>query len=114
MDETIVFRPLNREDLHKIVEIEVGEVRKRLREQGVGIELTPAAKEFLIEKGFDPVYGARPLKRTIARHLEDALAQEIIAGHFKEGSAIHVDAEPDKDRLVFRLADAPATASPRS
>ena len=74
--------------------------------------MTAAAKDFLIEKGFDPVYGARPLKRTIARFLEDSLAQEIIAGHFKEGSSITVDAE--KDRLVFRLADAPATASPRS
>ncbi len=112
VDDIIVFRPLSREDLQKIVEYELAAVQGRLREMGVKIELTPAAKEFLIEKGFDPVYGARPLKRTIARYLEDSLAQEIIAGHFKEGSALVVDAE--KDRLVFRLADTPAAASPRS
>ena len=108
VDDTIVFRPLSREDLHKIVEIEIAEVQARVHEQGVTIELSPAAKEFLIEKGFDPLYGARPLKRTIARHLEDALAQEIIAGHFKEGSSILVDVE--KDKLVFRAA-APAPSS---
>jgi ATP-dependent Clp protease ATP-binding subunit ClpC len=112
VDDIIVFRPLSREDLQKIVEFELAEVQGRLKELGVRIELTPAAKEFLIEKGFDPVYGARPIKRTISRYLEDSLAQEIIAGHFKEGSALVVDAE--KDRLVFRLADTPATASPRS
>jgi len=108
VDDTIVFRPLSREDLQKIVEIEVAEVKGRLKEQGVTIDLSPAAKEFLIEKGFDPVYGARPLKRTIARHLEDSLAQEIIAGHFKEGSVILVDAEKGKDSLVFRSVDAAA------
>ncbi len=100
VDDTIVFRPLTREDLHKIVEIEMAEVCSRAQEQGVTMELTPAAKEFLIEKGFDPIYGARPLKRTIARFLEDSLAQEIIAGHFKEGSTILVDAEGD--HLAFR------------
>ncbi len=109
VDDTIVFRPLTREDLHKIVEIEINEVRLRLKEQGASIELTPKAKEFLIEKGFDPVYGARPLKRTIARYLEDALAQEIIAGHFKEGSMILVDLE--QDHLVFRTDT--VAASPR-
>ncbi|MBI3318243.1 MAG: AAA family ATPase, partial [Candidatus Omnitrophica bacterium] len=108
VDDIIVFRPLTREDLHKIVELEIAEVKTRLQEQGVGIELTSGAKEFLIEKGFDPVYGARPLKRTIARFLEDPLAQEIIAGHFKEGSAVFVDAE--KDRLSFRQAEKPAAS----
>ncbi|MDO8729638.1 MAG: AAA family ATPase, partial [Candidatus Omnitrophota bacterium] len=112
VDDIIVFRPLNREDLQKIVELELAEVQNRLKEQGMRLELTPAAKEFLIEKGFDPANGARPLKRTIARYLEDSLAQEIITGHFKEGSSIVADA--DKDHLVFRLADTPVAASPRS
>jgi ATP-dependent Clp protease ATP-binding subunit ClpC len=105
VDEIIVFHPLNREDLHRIVEIELKEVEGRIREQGIHIELTPAAKEFLIEKGFDPIYGARPLKRTIARYLEDAIAQEIIAGHFKEGASVLVDVDPQKpDRLSFQTA----------
>ena len=111
VDDIIVFRPLTREDLHKIVEIEMAEVESRLREQGVAIQLSDEAKEFLIEKGFDPVYGARPLKRTIARHLEDPLAQEIIAGHFKEGSTVRVEVELDK--LSFHLVTAPSPAGRR-
>ncbi|MBI3333497.1 MAG: AAA family ATPase, partial [Candidatus Omnitrophica bacterium] len=99
VDDIIVFRPLTREDLHKIVEIEMAEVISRVQEQGVTIEMSTAAKEFLIDKGFDPIFGARPLKRTIARFLEDPLAQEIIAGRFKEGSVILVDLE--QDHLVF-------------
>jgi len=63
VDDTIVFQSLTREDLRKIVEFELEEVKNRLKEQAVGIELSAAAKEFLIDKGFDPLYGARPLKR---------------------------------------------------
>ncbi len=110
VDDVIVFRPLTREDLQKIVDIEMTEVFARVKEQGVTLELTPPAREFLIEKGFDLAYGARPLKRTIARFLEDPLAQEIIAGTFKEGSTILVEAQAD--RLTFRLGD-PAQTRPR-
>jgi len=109
VDDTIVFQSLTREDLRKIVEFELEEVKNRLKEQAVGIELSAAAKEFLIDKGFDPLYGARPLKRTISRYLEDALAQEVIAGHFKEGTVIQVDVEGD--HLVFHTG--PVAASSR-
>ncbi|MCM8794967.1 MAG: ATP-dependent Clp protease ATP-binding subunit [Candidatus Omnitrophica bacterium] len=107
VDDIIVFRPLNKQDLEKIVDIEMGEVRERLKEQSIAIELSAAAREFLIEKGYDPLYGARPLKRTIARFLEDPLAQEIIAGRFKEGATVYVDVEGDK--LSFHSA--PVAAS---
>ena len=107
VDDIIVFRPLTREDLAKIVDIEIADIMGRLKEQGVSIELSSEAKKFLIEKGFDPVYGARPLKRTIARFLEDPLAQEIIAGHFKDGSSILVDA--DADRLTFSASVSAST-----
>ncbi|MBI3319645.1 MAG: ATP-dependent Clp protease ATP-binding subunit, partial [Candidatus Omnitrophica bacterium] len=90
VDEVIVFRPLTKEDLIKIVELEIGYVRERLREQGMTIELDASAKEFLVEKGFDPVYGARPLKRIIQRFLEDPLAEEIIARRFKPGAPVRV------------------------
>ncbi len=90
IDDIIVFRQLTKENLVEIVEIEIHEVAKRLDEQGIAIELTKDATNFLIEKGFDPVFGARPLKRTIQRYLEDPLAEEIIAGQFKEGSKIKV------------------------
>jgi ATP-dependent Clp protease ATP-binding subunit ClpC len=83
IDDIIVFRSLSKEDLYKIIEIEINEVNKRLKEQGVTIELNQEAKEFLIEKGFDQIFGARPLKRTIQRYVEDPLAEEIISGRIK-------------------------------
>ena len=82
LDEIIVFRPLGKEALERIVDIEIGYVNARLREQGFEVELTKEAKEFFIEKGFDPVFGARPLKRVIQRFLEDPLAEDIIRGRF--------------------------------
>jgi len=90
LDDIIVFRPLTKEDLERIVDIEMQFVCERLKEQKITLELTPEAKEFLINKGFDPIFGARPLKRTIQRYIEDPLAQEIIAKRFKEGSHIKV------------------------
>jgi ATP-dependent Clp protease ATP-binding subunit ClpC len=84
LDEIIVFRPLDKNALEKIVDIEIEYVNTRLREQGFEVELTPQAKEFFIEKGFDPVFGARPLKRVIQRFLEDPLAEDIIRGRFSE------------------------------
>ncbi|MBM3246212.1 MAG: ATP-dependent Clp protease ATP-binding subunit [Candidatus Omnitrophica bacterium] len=90
IDDIIVFRPLVKEDLQRIIEIEVGFVADRLKEHEIILEVTPEAKEFLIEKGFDPVFGARPLKRTIQRFLEDPLASEIISKKFKEGTKIRV------------------------
>jgi ATP-dependent Clp protease ATP-binding subunit ClpC len=90
IDDIIVFRQLAKEDLDKILNIELGFVGERLKEQKINLEVTPEAKGFLIEKGFDPVFGARPLKRTIQKYIEDALAQEIISGRFKEGSNIKI------------------------
>ncbi len=99
IDETIVFHPLSKEDLQNIIEIEIGYVKDRLTEQDICIELSKKAKEFLIEKGFDKIYGARPLKRTIQRFLEDPLAEEIISGSLKGIKKVKVDLE--KGRLVF-------------
>ena len=90
IDDIIVFRPLVREDLVKIVEIELLHVADRLKDQNIKLEIAAEAKEFLVEKGFDPVFGARPLKRTIQRLLEDPLASEIISKRFKDGSTIKV------------------------
>ena len=90
IDDIIVFRPLSKEDLFKIVDIEISEVVSRLKDKNISFELDNSAKEFLIEKGFDPAFGARPLKRTIQRFLEDPLAQDIISGRFKSGSVIKV------------------------
>jgi len=99
IDDIIVFRQLVKEDLHKIIDIEVGFVASRLKEQKITLEVAQDAKEFLIEKGFDPVFGARPLKRTIQRFLEDPLAQDIISKKFKEGT--HVKVIRKNNELVF-------------
>jgi len=99
IDDIIVFRPLTREDLQQIVELEIKYVVDRLKDKGIDITLTKEALEFLIDKGYDPLYGARPLKRTIQRYIEDTLSEEIIAGKFKEGTKINVVRRGDA--LVF-------------
>jgi ATP-dependent Clp protease ATP-binding subunit ClpC len=99
IDDIIVFRPLIREDLVKIVEIELAHVAGRLSDQNIKLEVSPEAKEFLVEKGFDPVFGARPLKRTIQRFVEDPLATEIISKKFPEGTTVKV--KRHNEELVF-------------
>ena len=99
IDDIIVFRPLSREDLAHIVDIEIGFVIERLKEHNIILEVTQEAKDLLIEKGFDPVFGARPLKRTIQRFLEDPLASDIISKRFKEDSKVKVLRK--NEELVF-------------
>ena len=106
LDDQIVFHSLTREDLSKIVSLEVAKVAARVREKGVEIELTPEASTFLIEKGYEPVYGARPLRRAIERYLEDPIAEEVIRGKIKAGDRVKVGA--DKENLTF------TTTSPSS
>ena len=96
IDDIIVFRQLLKEDLSRIIDIEVGFVQERLKEQGISLEVSPEAREFLIEKGFDPVFGARPLKRTIQQKLENPLATELLAGKFIEGDRIKINADAHK------------------
>lgn len=95
VDDTIVFRPLTKEDLEKIIELEIKDVESRLKDQDILIDLTKEAKDFLVERGFDKVFGARPLKRTIQRFLEDPLAEEIIKGNYKNGAKVRVTAKAD-------------------
>ena len=105
LDEIIVFKPLDKEDLIKIVDIELGYVNERLKEQGIEVKLSRQAKELFSEKGFDPVYGARPLKRAIQRYLEDPLAAKIISGNFtkstKKGSILSIKVGRKGDELIF-------------
>lgn len=99
VDEIVVFQSLTIENLHEIVRIEVEALLKRLKDKGIKVELTEEAYALLIEKGFDPIYGARPLKRTIQRLLEDPLSEDIISGKFSEGSNIKI--VRSNDVLVF-------------
>jgi ATP-dependent Clp protease ATP-binding subunit ClpC len=99
LDDVIVFRSLSKPDLIEILELEVNKVSHRLRGRKIQIVLDDKAKNFLTEKGFDPVYGARPMRRAVERHLEDPLAEEILRGNVHENDPIQVTVEGDK--LVF-------------
>jgi ATP-dependent Clp protease ATP-binding subunit ClpC len=100
VDDIIVFKSLTKENLYDIVQLEIREVIQRLKEKEFDIELTKDAIELLVDKGFDQVYGARPLKRTIQRLLEDPLAEDIISGRFKNNHKVKADRKDDI--LVFK------------
>ena len=91
VDETVVFHPLAREQIRGIANIQLDELRQRIADRDLGIELTDAALDRLAEAGFDPVYGARPLKRAIQQEIENPLARKILAGEYQPGSTIRVD-----------------------
>ncbi|WP_291510520.1 ATP-dependent chaperone ClpB [Acidithiobacillus sp.] len=93
IDELVIFQPLSRQQLRSIAEIQMGSLRARLRERDLDILLSDAAVDLLAETGFDPVYGARPLKRVIQREIENPLAQRLLRGEFAPGQVIHVDAQ---------------------
>ena len=99
LDETIIFHRLDRAQLRRIVDVQLRTFEKRLAEREMRLEITDAAKDFLANVGYDPTYGARPLKRAIQRYLENGLAEDILAGHFSAGDIITVDAGDGK--LVF-------------
>jgi ATP-dependent Clp protease ATP-binding subunit ClpB len=106
----IVFRPLSREQLGQIVEIQLGQLRKLLQDRKITLELTDAARQRLVEEGYDPVYGARPLKRVIQQRLQNELALRLLQGEFREGDTVVVDVDPD-GRFTFRKAEAARTVA---
>ena len=108
LDDVIVFRPLNREDLTNIVEYEMKKVRDRLSERNLSLELDAKAKDFLIEKGYNPDFGARPLRRAIEQHVEDNLSEAILRGEFTEGQLIRISCDAENKRLTFEAVDKPA------
>jgi len=99
LDDIIVFRTLGKPELVQILELEVKKILERIARRNVPVHLDDKAKEFLIEKGFDPQYGARPMRRAVEKYLEDPLAEEILRGTLTEGEPVYVSA--DKDKLLF-------------
>jgi ATP-dependent Clp protease ATP-binding subunit ClpB len=99
IDEIVEFHALSREQLGEIVELQLRRLRGRLAERGLSLELTDAAKEHLAEAGWDPTYGARPLKRAIQRLVENPLALRLLEGEFEEGDTVRVDVSDGE--LVF-------------
>jgi ATP-dependent Clp protease ATP-binding subunit ClpB len=88
IDETVLFKPLSLEEIASIVDLLIADINKRLAERRVTVKLDPKAKEWVAERGYDPVFGARPLKRFLQRHLETRLARAIIAGEVNEGATV--------------------------
>ena len=106
IDEMIIFRPLSNEDIKAIVDIQLRSVEGRLTERKIRIELTDAAKKALARSGWDPTFGARPLKRAIQRHLLNPLAVKTLSGEIREGEMIHIDANPEGNEPLLQFAHA--------
>jgi ATP-dependent Clp protease ATP-binding subunit ClpB len=111
IDESIFFEPLDRSELDRIVSIQVARFGKMLRERGLELELTPAATHLIAERGYDPVYGARPLRRSIQKNLIDPLASALLTGQFSAGDRIVADINETGDTLAFRRAGARSEAA---
>ncbi len=107
LDDVIVFHALNKEDLKQIVDIELAKIRGRMAERGLELVLTDEAKDFLIAKGYNPDYGARPLRRAIENLIENPLAEEMLRGSFQGKDAINVkvDGEGESRRLKFQATN---------
>jgi len=108
LDETVIFNPLDRKDIIQIVDIMLVAVLERVEERGMSLSLTPGAKALVAEKGFDPTYGARQLKRTIQKLVEDPLAEEILMGRFREGSKIRISKKGKNLHFSDETADVDA------
>jgi ATP-dependent Clp protease ATP-binding subunit ClpB len=111
IDEIVLFNPLGKEHLQKIVNLLVHSVEKLLEERKISLELTPAARELLVREGYDPAYGARPLRRTIQRLIQDPLALQILEGKLLPGERVIVDRDGDKETMRFERAAKPKLAA---
>jgi len=106
LDEIIVFHELTEEQLRHIVELMVKDLKERLAERKLGVELTDKAKSWLAKEGYDPLYGARPLRRAIERYVENPLSNKVLSGEFKEGDTILVDLKGNELTFVSKVAKA--------
>lgn len=100
LDETILFKPLTKDNISHIVDLMVADVNKRLEDKELSVELTPAAKEFITENGYDPTYGARPLRRYLQKHVETLAARIILRGDIHQGQTIVIDVAQDGEKLI--------------
>ena len=113
VDDTIVFKALTREDLKTIVDYELAKVFKRLTEHGFDLELSTEAKEFLIDKGYNPEFGARPLRRAIEHYIEDPLSEAMLRGEFKGKNLIKIEVLDEEHMRLEGFEKAPKTDKER-
>ena len=107
MDDIIVFHQLEREEIFSIVDLMIAKVDGRLKDRDMAIELRPAAKDLLSQRGYDPVLGARPLRRTIQREIEDSLSEKILFGELRPGQIVIVDTEGSGETAKFTFSGVP-------
>ena len=100
LDDIIVFRPLEQDDIRNVADLMIGELQERLMERNIHVELTASAKALLIKDGYDPKYGARPMRRTLERVVENPISDQLLEGHFNPGDFIEIDAQDEQ--IVFR------------
>jgi ATP-dependent Clp protease ATP-binding subunit ClpC len=112
LDDLIVFHTLSKPDLERIVDLEVSKVIERIKLKDIHMTMDPSATEFLIAKGYDPNYGARPMRRAVEKYIEDPVAEEVLRGHIKSGDSVTV--QKDGDKLGFVVADKDETVSPET
>ena len=112
LDDVIVFQPLSKDDLYCIIDIELEKIMKRLQAKGITMELDQVAKDFLIDKGYNPDFGARPLRRALGTYIEDPLAESLLSGDYSEGQHIKVTHKKDDDHLFFSSTKKEETNEP--
>jgi ATP-dependent Clp protease ATP-binding subunit ClpC len=105
LTEIVVFRRLSKKMVENIVTLIVAQVTKRVKERGIDVVVDPSGMDWIINKGFDPLFGARPLKRTVKRHVEEALAEEILRGNVHSGGRVRIVHNPGKDRLELTVEE---------
>jgi ATP-dependent Clp protease ATP-binding subunit ClpC len=98
-----MFNNLDRKDIHKIIDIELADLVKRINQLGFSIQISPIAKDYIADKGFDPKYGARPLKRAIQKYLEDPLAEAIIKAETTEGDKLLIGYSKAQDKITIKI-----------
>jgi ATP-dependent Clp protease ATP-binding subunit ClpC len=112
VDEIIVFHQQSLEEIEKVVDLQLAEVEERLKDKDMSVELTPAAKSLIAKRGYDPVLGARPLRRAIQRDIEDILAEKILFDELKAGEIVLVDVAPEGSELPFTFTGTPKSEVP--
>jgi ATP-dependent Clp protease ATP-binding subunit ClpC len=108
LDELVIFRPLVKDDLNQIIDFELAKLTRRLTEKGMAMEIDQKAKDFLIDKGYNPDFGARPLRRALSQYVEDPLAESLLTGEFGAGDTILVTRDEGKEHLSFTKSSKPA------
>jgi ATP-dependent Clp protease ATP-binding subunit ClpC len=113
IDEIIMFSPLSIEEMEQIVDLQMNEVLERLSEHNIAVELTEAARGWLAKEGYDPAFGARPLRRAIQKYVESPMSVELLAGKFNDGATVQVDVDEKANKLIFNTAqEVPKTKQP--